>query len=122
MAKLHHKLQKITKYLNQDLNLANQHESDPSQAVNLATATLGIALGDLSKALKMRPIVAASEKTYRNQEHPYNLKVAIFVSRHHVMTGADYDKLNDSLDSLSSDQNAAKQKLPLPRKKFMGIF
>ncbi|XIF20623.1 MAG: hypothetical protein AJITA_01404 [Acetilactobacillus jinshanensis] len=122
MAKFHHKLQYLTHYLNRDLQLANSQADNLQQAVDLATATVGVALGNMSKALKMRSAIASSEKTYKNQQHPYNLKVAILVSRHNVIDGPDYPTIKAHFDQLSSDQNTAEQKLPLPRKKFLGIF
>ena len=122
MAKLHHKLKNITDYINADLRLAHSQTNDQNRAVDLATATIGVALNDMDKAVKMRPLVVASEDTYQNSAHPYNLKVAIFVSRHHVLTSDDYAKLKAAIGDLKADQNAAHEKLPLPRKKFMGIF
>ena len=86
MAKLHHKLQYLTEYLNKDLQLANSKTNDPQHAVDLATATIGVTLGNMSKAIKLRPVVAASQHTYQNQQHPYNLKAADLVSRHKLLT------------------------------------
>ena len=123
MAKLHHKLKYLTDYINADLRLAHTQASNSDQAVDLATATIGVALGDISKAVKMQKIVAASEGTYQNREHPYNVRVAIFVSRHKIMNDSDYTKLHSAIKDLKADQQSAKGQLPLPKPhKFLGIF
>ena len=123
MAKLHHKLKNITDYINADLRLAHSQTNDQNRAVDLATATIGVALNDMDKAVKMRKIVAASEDSYQNQEHPYNVEVAVFVSRHKIMNDSDYAELHSAIKNLKIDQQSAKDKLPLPKPhKFLGIF
>ncbi|GLB46118.1 hypothetical protein WR164_00970 [Philodulcilactobacillus myokoensis] len=122
MPKLHHKLQNLTDYINQDLRLAEADSTDDNAAVDLATATIGVALGDMDKASRMRPIVDASLDSYNNKNHKYNMKVAIFVSKHSVMSDDDYLKIKVGLGTIADDQKKAKGKLPLPRHKFMNIF
>lgn len=117
MAKLHHKLQYLTRFVNQDLQLANARFQDPRHAVDLATATVGTALHDMSKALRIRPVIASSERNYDNRRHPYNLKLAILVSKHRVLTRRDYQELFQKVreSRLPHLQEIADRYLPLKK-------
>lgn len=110
--KVHHKLDILTDYLKRDVKFANQKESNPEQITELILAQIGVAIGNVKKAQKMYRLVTSFERFCRDSAKKYSLKVAVFVSRHKVLSGADYLKLSTAAGDLDRNYDSARQQMP----------
>lgn len=124
MAKLHHKLKFLNDYLAADFKIAYQVNHDPQSYIQLAVRTLGVSLNNPHKAKRMYPLMSKVAHFYINSSQEYNLKVAIMVSKHTILSKNDYLILENALDNhnLIKDNKKAQSSNPIKKPSLLSII